>query len=252
MPRLVEVMERLLSPEGCPWDREQTLESLVPFLVEETYEVVDAIETKGPSEHCEELGDLLMQIVFHAALRKRSGGFNVDDVVTGIVDKLVRRHPHVFGAESGIDTSEQVLLQWDEIKAKEKAGQPKKGALGDVPVAMPPVARAQKLSKRAAKVGFDWPDVAGCRAKVLEEMEELETAATDRAREEELGDLLFACVSLARKMGVNAENALRRANTKFESRFERMEERLKTEGSELPGASLDEMEAAWVAIKKST
>ena len=247
---LVKIMETLLSPGGCPWDREQSVESLVPYMIEECYEVVDAIENHGAKEHCEELGDVLLQIVFHSALRKREGAFTIDDVVAGIVAKMVRRHPHVFSDTKGIDSAENVVEQWEDIKAREKGLAPDSSALGEVPLALAPLARAHKLSKRAAKVGFDWPDPAGCRAKVLEELEEVSQAETLEEREEELGDLLFACASLARKYGVLPSTALRRANTKFETRFREMEKALAAKGKKLKQLSLAAMESEWQEVKR--
>ena len=175
---LVSVMRRLLAPGGCPWDREQTLDSLRPYLLEETYEVLEAMERGTPEEHCEELGDLLMQIVFQAEIRERDGAFSVADVARAIVEKLVRRHPHVF-ADARVEGADDVAVQWEEIKAEEKrapgGGRPR--TLAGVPHALPALARAQKVSKRAAKVGFDWPTADGCRAKLTEELAEIDEAA---------------------------------------------------------------------------
>ncbi|RMH40816.1 MAG: nucleoside triphosphate pyrophosphohydrolase [Deltaproteobacteria bacterium] len=253
--RLVDVMDRLLAPGGCPWDREQTLDSLRPYLLEETYEVLDVMTGDDPAAHREELGDLLMQIVFQAALREARGEFDIDDVATAIADKLVRRHPHVFG-DARADDPEAVARQWDRIKAEERrahgGGGPDR-ALRGVPRSTPALARAQKLSERAAAVGFDWPDAAGCRAKVDEELRELDEAiaAGDRARvEAELGDLLFAVTSLARKLGVDAEGALRAAADEFTRRFEHIEDRLHERGRSPRDATLDEMDALWEAAKK--
>ncbi len=250
---LVEVMRRLLAPDGCPWDREQTLDSLRPFLVEETYEVLDAMERGTADDHCEELGDLLMQVVFHAALRQAEGAFAIDDVVGGIVEKLVRRHPHVF-ADATAETAEAVLEQWDQIKDAEKAerGASPKGALDGVPLALPPLARAQKLGRRAAKVGFDWPDTDGPRAKIVEELAEVDeaVAAGDRAAiEAEVGDLLFAVVNLARKLDIDADGALRSANGRFENRFRFVEARARDGGNEPRDLDLDALEALWQQAK---
>ena len=273
LPALVEIMHRLLGPDGCPWDREQTIETLMPFLVEETYEVIDAVETGSPAEHCEELGDLLMQIVFQAALRQAEGAFDIDDVIRGIADKLVRRHPHVF-ADSDVATSAEVLVQWEEIKAEEKrargqkSDQPASGAtasaredagpprtLAGVPAAMPALPRAQKLSSRAARIGFDWPDSGGCMDKVREELAEIEEAVDigdpDHI-EAEVGDLLFAAVSLARKLGCDAESALRRANRRFAERFHHVEDGLHERGRSPKESSIEEMEALWREAKAKT
>ncbi len=258
--RLVDVMDRLLAPDGCPWDREQTLATLRPYLLEEAYEVLDAMDGDDPREHCEELGDLLMQIVFQSALRQREGAFTANDVCNAIADKLVRRHPHVF-ADATADTSEQVLTQWEEIKAAErrdKAGAEATGPdrlLRGVPRATPALARAQRLSNRAARVGFDWHDVDGCRAKVSEEVAELDAAIADgdkAAIEGELGDLLFAVVSLARKLDVDAEDALRATTDKFVRRFEYIEDRLHERGRAPAESDLDEMDALWNDAKKVT
>jgi MazG family protein len=258
LSRLVDIMNRLLAPDGCPWDREQTLESLRPYLVEETHEVLEAIEAGSPSQHCEELGDLLMQIVFQSALREKEGAFHIDDVVAAISDKLVRRHPHVF-AEAHAGTSEEVLVQWEEIKRREKAEKAAhSGAdspprtLGGVPISLPALTRALQISARAARVKFDWPDVAGCRAKVDEELGELDRAITagDRAAvEHEMGDLLFALVSLGRKLGCDPEGALRAATRRFEGRFAFIEDRLRERGLAPAESSLEEMDALWNAAK---
>lgn len=241
-------MKRLLAPDGCPWDREQTLASLKPFLVEETYEVLEAIEEGTPEEHCEELGDLLMQIVFQAEIRAAEGKFGIDDVVRGIADKLVRRHPHVFG-DVKLETSGQVLDQWSVLKEKEKP----RRTLEGVPRTLPALARAQKLSERAAAVGFDWPDAAGARAKVIEELGEIDRAVVDgdpAALEHEIGDLFFAAVSLARKLGVDPEGALRAANARFSSRFEHIEDRLRERGKSPRESNLTEMDALWDEAKR--
>jgi MazG family protein len=245
---LVEVMKRLLAPDGCPWDREQTLESLKSYLLEETYEVLEAIEEGTPDEHCEELGDLLMQVVFQSELRAAEGKFTIDDVVRGIADKLRRRHPHVFG-DVKLETSGQVLEQWARLKEKEKS----RRTLDGIPRTLPALARAQKLSERAAQVGFDWPDAAGARAKVAEEIEEIDRAlgAGDQAAlEHEIGDLFFAAVSLARKLNVDPEGALRAANARFTGRFEYIEDRLQDRGKSPRDSNLEEMDALWNEAKK--
>jgi ATP diphosphatase len=258
---LVEVMERLLAPDGCPWDREQTLATLRPFLIEETYEVLDAMDGGDPAAHCEELGDLLMQVVFQAALRRREGAFDVDDVSAGIVAKLVRRHPHVFppasGATSTASTSAEVLTQWDQIKAAEKARKGDQAAgpartLASVPRGLPSLVLAQKLGHKAGKVGFDWGGWQGSLAKVREEVDEVvETAeaADPVAAHHEIGDLLFAVVNLARKLDVDAELALRDASTRFTKRFEFIEDRLAEGGRGPKDSNLEEMDALWNAAK---
>jgi MazG family protein len=253
--RLVAVMDALLAPDGCPWDREQTLESLRPFLLEETYEVLDALERGGPAAHCEELGDLLMQVVFHAAIRRGEGAFAIDDVVAGICDKLIRRHPHVFGSAQGVETPAQVLAQWDEIKKAEKQGRTA-GArtLDGVPRGLPALARAQQLGHKAGKVGFDWPGPDGSLAKVREEVEEVtETigAGDPEASHRELGDLLFAVVNLSRKLGVDAETALHDASGRFAARFAFIEDRLAEGGRTPEQSTLDEMDALWDDAKRA-
>jgi len=253
MTRLVQVMDRLLAPDGCPWDREQTLETLRPFLVEETYEVLDALSRDDIKGHCEELGDLLMQVVFHAALRRHEGAFDIDDVCDGISDKLVHRHPHVF-ADAKADTSEQVLAQWEEIKKAEKTA---KGVRHDRILAGvkpgPALARAQKIGTKAAKVGFDWPDVEGSIAKIEEEVREVREVVTGEQakRHHEVGDLLFAVVNVARKLGVDAEQALVDATRRFQQRFEFVEDRLSDRGKTPQTSTLEEMDSLWNEAKRS-
>ncbi len=255
LPRLVEIMDRLLAPDGCPWDREQTLDSLRPFLVEETYEVLDALSRKDVPGHCEELGDLLMQIVFQAALRRAEGAFDIDAVVAAISDKLVRRHPHIFGDAKGLETSAQVLAQWDEIKRAEKAAAGIKSdrILSGVKPA-PALVRAQQLGRKAGKVGFDWPSWTGSLDKVREESLEIEVAAQsgDRAAmHHEIGDLLLAVVNLARKLEIDAENALLDATQRFESRFAYVEDKLIERGKTPRTSTLEEMDALWDDAKAS-
>jgi ATP diphosphatase len=266
LSRLVEIMDRLLAPDGCPWDREQTLTSLRGFLLEETYEVLDALDRDVPSLHCEELGDLLMQIVFQAALRQRAGLFDIDAVVAGICDKLVRRHPHVFADVTGLTTSEEVLTQWEKIKEGEKA-QAKRAAEGEgdgaparaprvldgIPGALPALAQAQKVGSRASRVGFDWPNWQGSAAKIEEELGEIREVADGddaSAKHHEIGDLLFATVNLARKLGVDAEVALRDASRRFTTRFERIEDQLAVSGRHPRDASLEELDGMWNQAKR--
>jgi MazG family protein len=258
MVELVAIMQRLLAPGGCPWDREQTLESLRPYLVEETFEVLEALETGTPAQHCEELGDLLMQIVFQSALREADGAFAIDDVVRGIADKLVRRHPHVF-ADAQAETADEVLVQWEEIKRREKAAVAEAGAgpprtLAGVPLSLPALSRAHQVSAKAARVGFDWPDAQGCRDKLAEELDEIDRAMAsgDRAAvEHEIGDLLFAAVSLARKLGIDAEAALRGCTRRFTERFAFIEDRLRERGVTPSESTLEEMDALWNEAKAS-
>jgi MazG family protein len=254
MDRLVRIMDRLLAPGGCPWDREQTLETLRPFLIEETYEVLDALARGDVAGHCEELGDLLMQVVFQAALRREQGAFDFDAVANAISDKLVRRHPHVFGEASGVTTSAEVLAQWEEIKQAEKAAAgAKAGRILDGVKPGPALARAQKIGAKASKVGFDWPSWEGSHDKIREEVTEIGDAVRagdTAAMHHELGDLLFAVVNLARKLGVDAENALVDATHRFQRRFEFVEDRLTEQGKTPRTSTLEEMDALWDEAKR--
>lgn len=248
-------MDRLLAPGGCPWDREQTLDTLRPYLIEETYEVIDALTRSDVNGHCEELGDVLLQVVFHAALRRAEGAFTIDDVANGVCDKLVSRHPHVFGSSPGVNTSEQVLEQWDVLKAKEKAakGTAPTRTLDGIPPG-PALVRAQKVGSRCGKVGFDWPGWQGSLAKVREETAEVETAiATGDANQihNEMGDLLLACVNTARKLGVDAENALIDAVQRFEQRFALVEDQLALREKTPSQSTLEEMDALWNEAKRT-
>jgi MazG family protein len=228
LARLVGLMQRLLAPppEGCPWDREQTFETLRKYVLEEACEVIDAIDSGDRKAIREELGDLLLQVVFQAELARREGAFAIDDVVSGIVDKLVHRHPHVFGHLTAKDADE-VLQNWEKLKAKEKGG---RGILAGVPRSMPALTRAQRIGEKVARVGFDWDDASGSRAKVAEEMGELDAAIAsgEKAKiEEEMGDVLFALVNLSRHLHVDAEGALRGTIDKFTKRFAHVEKRVK-------------------------
>jgi ATP diphosphatase len=253
LPRLVGLMQRLLAPNGCPWDREQTLTTLLPYLVEETYEVVDALTAGNVADHCEELGDLLLQIVFQAELRHAEGAFGIEQVIDGIVSKLVRRHPHVFG-EVHANNADEALASWAKLKAVEKAEKGKKGALDGIPRSAPALVRAMRAGEKAGAVGFDWPDAAGVRAKVSEELAEFDAACAggDRAAmRHELGDLLFAVVNLARKLDLDAEHDLREATDRFGRRFAYMEEKLEAEGRTVKAASPDEQNALWEEAKRA-
>lgn len=247
MERLRAIMHRLRAPGGCPWDAEQTHESLVSNLIEEAYETVDTIQS-GDRDHLqEELGDLLLQVVFHSELASEDGHFDFDEVARGISEKLVRRHPHVFG-ESGAGDTDAVLKQWDEIKRAEK-GTEETHYLHGVGHGLPAILRAAKLQKKAAKVGFDWPDEAGVIDKIHEEIDEVKQAETDQHVAEELGDLLFSVVNLVRYRKQDPEVLLAAANRKFEERFAKMERVLSDSGKSLQDASLDEMEDAWQQSK---
>lgn len=250
LARLRAIMHRLRAPGGCPWDAEQTHESLVTNLIEEAYETVDTIQ-RGDHEHLkEELGDLLLQVIFHSELAEEAGRFNLDDVARGISDKLVRRHPHVF-AQSDASTSDAVLQQWDEIKRAEK-GHEEQPYLHGVGKGLPALLRAAKLQKKASKVGFDWPDQAGVIAKMREELDELEAAIAsgdENHVNEEIGDALFSVVNLARFRKLDPEVLMASANRKFEDRFGAMEAALKREGIPLADAGAEKMDAVWNAVK---
>ena len=252
LERLLGIMERLRGPDGCPWDREQTLASLRPYVLEETYEVLEAIDAGDPREHCEELGDLLLQIVFQAQLAREAGRFEFADVAEAISNKLVSRHPHVFG-DADVRDAEGVLRQWAALKREEKKARGGgKSALEGVPREMPALARADRLTEKASRVGFDWPDAAGARAKVGEELQELDEAVAsgDRAAlEHEVGDLLFAVANLSRKLGLPPEEALRGAVRRFITRFEHVERELERRGVPHGQASLAEMDALWNEAK---
>lgn len=243
--RLLAVMARLRDPDGgCEWDLAQTFSTIAPYTIEEAYEVADAIAGGDSAAICDELGDLLLQVVFHSQIAADAGLFGFDDVATAISDKMERRHPHIFGDGK----TDDVRQQWEQIKADERAADGPKGALSGVALSLPALLRAQKLQSRAARVGFDWPDINGPRDKIAEELAEVATAATDAERHEEVGDLLLAVVNYARHLGVDAESALRDANTKFARRFAAMEDRA---GGNLAGLSLDEQETHWTAVKVS-
>jgi tetrapyrrole methylase family protein/MazG family protein len=252
--RLVGLMQRLLAPGGCPWDREQTLETLVPYLVEETYEVVDALAAGDADDHREELGDLLLQIVFQSELRFAEGKFGIDDVAAGIVAKLVRRHPHVFGDVVAKD-AEAVLGNWAKLKAAEKAEKGKHGALDGIPKSAPALLRATRAGEKAGAVGFDWPDADGPREKVDEELRELDEARGrgDRAEmQRELGDVLLAVANLARKLGLDAESALRDSTDRFARRFGHIEAALARQGRAVADADAAEQDRLWRQAKEAT
>ena len=254
--RLVRLMRRLRAEDGCAWDREQTLESLRPFVIEETYEVVDAIDRGDPDSLREELGDFLLEAVFLAQISAERGDFDIADSLRAICDKLVRRHPHVFGEQAGARRSPdagEVKQQWEKIKAEEQrtAGRAP-SLLGSIPESLPALLRAYRLGKRAATVGFDWSHTRGVEAKVAEELAELAEARAKGSAadvEEEVGDLLFAVANLARHLGADPESALRAANRKFSNRFAAMESRLQEGGVALRDATLEQMEAEWARVK---
>lgn len=245
-------MQRLLSPEGCPWDREQTLESLRPYVVEEAHEVVDAIDRGDRAALREELGDLLFQVVFQSALAEQEGAFTLDDVIDGISDKMERRHPWVFGPEAGAadhDAAES-LARWEAIKATEREARGDAGALDGVPAQMPALLRASRVGDKAAAVGYDFADAAEARAKIDEELSELD-AAEDAELEGELGDVLFAVASFARKRGVDPEAALRGTLRRFEARFRYAEQRAADRGESLRALDADALDALWQEAKRA-
>jgi ATP diphosphatase len=253
--RLLAIMERLRDPQGgCPWDREQTWESIVPHTLEEAYELAEAVTQGTPARVRDELGDVLFQVVFQARIAEERRLFDFDAVAATIADKLERRHPHVFAA-GHIDDAAAQTLAWEAHKERERRAQDDAaGALDGVALALPALIRAGKLGKRAARVGFDWPDLAGVLAKVREEIDEIEAAAASGARgnvQEELGDLLFALAQAARRLDVDAEQALRDANAKFERRFRHVESALRERGLEPADVSLDELEALWTRAKQA-
>ena len=242
MQRLLSVMGRLRDPEaGCEWDKVQTFASIAPYTIEEAHEVADAIARGDMEDLKDELGDLLLQVVFHAQIAKDIGAFDFDDVVAAISDKMERRHPHIFG-----DVSEGGHHLWEQIKAEERRAKAERGTLDGVALGLPALMRAEKLQKRAARVGFDWPDATGPRAKIDEELQEIAHAAPDTL-EEEVGDLLFAVTNWARHLNVDAEAALRGANTKFERRFRAMEAEA---GDAFATLDLEGKEALWQAVKR--
>lgn len=251
---LLEVMRRLRDPQtGCPWDKEQTFATIAPYTIEESYEVADAIQRNDLRDLKEELGDLLFQVVFHARIAEEMGLFNFNDVAAGMSEKLIRRHPHVFG-DAGDRTAEQQNAEWEIIKAEERKAKEKHGLLDDVPVGLPALTRAAKLTKRAARVGFDWPSTQEVLDKLDEETEELkvEIARGDvRKSHEELGDILFVLANLARKLDVEPENALRMTNAKFVRRFETIEAELAKIGKTPDQSNLAEMDALWNAAKRA-
>lgn len=252
--RLIEIMAALRNPDGgCPWDLEQDFASIRHYTIEEAYEVADAIERKDYDDLREELGDLLLQPVFHAQMASEAGLFDFGDVVQAITEKLIRRHPHVFGEIAAKDAG-GAKARWDAIKADERAAKAAKretepSVLEDVPQVLPSLARAEKLTKRAATVGFDWPDKDAVMAKVAEETQELNAATTQAERHEEMGDLLFAIANLARHIGVDPEAALRDANAKFTRRFHYVEDRAKQDGIQIAEAGLERLDGYWNEIR---
>lgn len=249
--RLYEVMKRLRAPGGCPWDREQTLQTLKPCLLEETYELLEAMDGADLALHVEELGDVLLQVVFQCAIREEEGLFTLDDVAEALTEKLIRRHPHVFGDVTA-HSSGEVLRNWEAIKQKEKGKAPDRSAIDGVPAALPALLKAQRIQSKAARVGFDWEDATGATEKIEEELGELKeaVAAGDPQKvSEEMGDLLFSVVNYCRFVGVDAESALEGTSKKFARRFREVERRVRGQGRSLKACTLAEMDAVWDAVK---
>ena len=253
MGELLSLVRQLRAPDGCPWDAKQNNHTIKVYLIEEAYEVLDAIENGSSEETCGELGDLLFQIVFLAALAEENGEFDFEEVVAKITAKMIRRHPHVF-SDLTVDSADQVATNWARIKREEgDVTEPVSASLNHVPIGLPALLRAHRLSERAAKTGFDWADRSAIWKKVLEEVEELRRAVEgddEQAAYEEMGDLFFSLVNLSRHWGMNAEDLLRSANRKFLNRFEQMENHLNQSGVSLEKATTDQMNGAWETVKK--
>lgn len=251
---LVRIMHRLRAPGGCPWDGEQTHDSIKPYLIEEAYEVAEAIDARDDSELCTELGDLLLQIMFHSEMAAEQQRFTIADVIRAISEKMVRRHPHVFG-DATVSGADDVLRNWSRIKSAERKESADASALAGVPRAMPALLRAQRLSEKAGHAGFDWTDTRGVMVKLREELGELEAAVAsgDQAHAEaELGDLLFAATSLARHLRLRSEDALKGAADRFERRFRHMEKALAAQRRDIHSATPEELDVLWEAAKKET
>lgn len=244
MQQLIDVMDKLLGENGCPWDREQTHESLIRYLIEESYEVIEAIQEGNMNKLREELGDLLLQVVFHAALAERGGHFNLDDVVSTVSQKMIQRHPHVFG-EMDLKTSDDVMDNWEGFKKREG----KEYLLDGIPRFMPALLRALKMQEKAARVGFDWPDVKGAIDKFKEEVEELKDASTDEHLKEEMGDIFFALVNIARLKNIDPEEALQLSNNKFARRFNYIEKQIKDNNKDFNDYNLAKLDAIWDEAK---
>lgn len=251
LTRLLGIVEELRGPDGCPWDREQTLDTLKQYLIEESYETIDAIDSGDPDKHMEELGDVLLQIVLHSQIRTEEGGFCFDDVASAVADKLIRRHPHVFG-DTKVSGSDQVLENWEAIKSKESSDG-YRSLFEGIPRHLPALQKAQRVQSRASRVGFDWSDVADVLAKVQEELEETKQAIRGDDKEEirnEIGDLLFAVVNLCRFQETRAEEALEGTVRKFIQRLQEVERRLNESGRNINDCALEEMDTIWEDIKR--
>ncbi|WP_430432174.1 nucleoside triphosphate pyrophosphohydrolase [Oceanicaulis sp.] len=254
LDRLLAIMDRLRDPDGgCPWDVEQSFETIAPYTIEEAYEVADAIERHDMTDLRDELGDLLFQVVFHSQMAQEAGLFQFEDVADAISEKMLRRHPHVFAGADPRDAQDQIHA-WEVVKAEERAksGKTDTSVLANLPTALPALLRAEKLSKRAARVGFDWPDLSSVFDKIEEEIDEVKEAIEERDPEhiqEEIGDVLFAVANLARKLKVDPETALRGTNAKFDRRFRAIETRLNAQGASVQEADLETMETLWLEVK---
>jgi ATP diphosphatase len=257
--RLIEIMATLRGPHGCPWDREQTIDTLKPFVLEETYEVIEAIDAHDHAGLCEELGDFVFEAVFLAQLESEAGHFSIADSLKNIADKLVRRHPHVFARDAGeaaIDSAGQVKVRWEEIKAQERSGSTTpKTLLSGIAPALPALLRAYHIGTRAASVGFEWHTTGDVVAKIQEEVDELkevvDAGEIDQARaEEEMGDLLFSIAQLSRRLGIEPETALRKADDKFTKRFGRLEQSVTASGRTMKNMTLEDLEAEWQRLKR--
>lgn len=248
LPRLIAIMARLRDPQsGCPWDLAQSFATIAPYTIEEAYEVAEAIEAGDMAELKKELGDLLFQVIFHARIAEEAGHFTLADVITTLSEKMERRHPHIFSTGTAAPNATAQKFEWEAIKAAERTSAGASSALDGVAKTLPALARAEKLQARAAQTGFDWPTIAPVRAKVDEELAELDAAETPEHRQEEAGDLLFAVVNLLRHQGIDAEAALRAGNAKFERRFRTMEA---LAGPSFPQMNLDDQEALWTEVKR--
>lgn len=251
LPKLVAIMQRLRGPKGCPWDKEQTMESLIPFIVEEAYEVIGAIDAKSPEMLKEELGDLLFQIIFMCQLAREKGDFDIEDVMALSAEKMIRRHPHVFGKIKA-KTSKDVLKHWSRIKKEEKDGKKRKGYLSDIPEHLPALLKAHKVTEKAAEAGFDWSDIKEVFEKVEEEIAEFKAELKKgniQRMEAEFGDLIFALVNVGRFIEINPEEALRKTIARFITRFHYIEDKLIKKGKVLHNASIEEMENFWKEAK---
>jgi tetrapyrrole methylase family protein/MazG family protein len=251
LERLIDIVAKLRSPDGCPWDREQTHKSILSCLLDESYEFFEAVDENKPHKMCEELGDLLLQVVLHAQIAKDNKTFTIDDVAREISDKLIRRHPHVFGTTE-VSSSREVLYNWEVIKKSEKGNEHRKYLVDDIPDALPALFRAEKMQRRVAKVGFDWKDVRPVLDKVEEEFREFREAlleGNDAHAAEELGDIIFALVNVARHHNISAEEATRSTTYKFARRFRYIEDKFKELGKDISKASLEEMDVYWEESK---